>query len=122
GATFDVCLRYLNEDPWERLSEIRRRVKNTKLQMLLRGQNVVGYRNYPDDVLEEFVARSAERGLDIYRVFDALNDARNLERAIEYVKKYGKHAQGTLCYAISPVHTIDYYVARAREQKEMGID
>ncbi len=122
GATFDVCLRYLNEDPWERLSEIRRRVKKTKLQMLLRGQNVVGYRNYPDDVLEEFVARSADRGLDIYRVFDALNDARNLERAIEYVKKHGKHAQGTLCYAISPVHTIEYFLARAREQKEMGID
>jgi oxaloacetate decarboxylase alpha subunit len=122
GATFDVCMRYLNEDPWERLSEIRKRVKNTKLQMLLRGQNVVGYKNYPDDVLEEFVAESAERGLDVYRVFDALNDARNLERAIEYVKKAGKHAQGTLCYAISPVHTIDYYLDRAREQKEMGID
>jgi len=122
GATFDVCLRYLNEDPWERLSEIRKRVKHTKLQMLLRGQNVVGYKNYPDDVLEEFVAESAERGLDVYRVFDALNDARNLERAIEYVKKAGKHAQGTLCYAISPVHTIDYYLARAHEQQEMGID
>ncbi len=122
GATFDVCLRYLNEDPWERLTEIRRRVKKTKLQMLLRGQNVVGYKNYPDDVLEEFVARSAERGMDIYRIFDALNDVRNLERAIEYVKKYSKHAQGTLCYAISPVHTIEYYLARAREQREMGID
>jgi len=122
GATFDVCLRFLNEDPWERLSEIRRRVKKTRLQMLLRGQNVVGYRNYPDDVLKEFVARSAERGLDIYRVFDALNDARNLERAVEFVKKYGKHAQGTLCYAISPVHTLEYYVARAREQQDMGID
>ncbi|MCX6841523.1 MAG: acetyl-CoA carboxylase biotin carboxyl carrier protein [candidate division WOR-3 bacterium] len=122
GATFDVCLRFLNEDPWERLSEIRKRVKNTKLQMLLRGQNVVGYKNYPDDVLEEFVARSADRGLDVYRVFDALNDARNLERAVEYVKKNGKHAQGTLCYAISPVHTIEYYLARAHEQKEMGID
>ena len=122
GATFDVCLRYLNEDPWERLSEIRKRVKHTRLQMLLRGQNVVGYKNYPDDVLEDFVAESAERGLDVYRVFDALNDARNLERAIEYVKKAGKHAQGTLCYAISPVHTIDYYLARAHEQQEMGID
>jgi oxaloacetate decarboxylase alpha subunit len=122
GATFDVCLRFLNEDPWKRLSEIRKRVKNTKLQMLLRGQNVVGYKNYPDDVLEEFVAQSADRGLDVYRVFDALNDARNLERAIECVKKHGKHAQGTLCYAISPVHTLEYYLARAREQKEMGID
>ena len=122
GATFDVCMRFLNEDPWERLSEIRKRVKKTRLQMLLRGQNVVGYKNYPDDVLEEFVAESAERGLDVYRVFDALNDARNLERAIEYVKKAGKHAQGTLCYAISPVHTIEYYLARAHEQQEMGID
>jgi oxaloacetate decarboxylase alpha subunit len=122
GATFDVCLRFLNEDPWERLSEIRKRVKHTRLQMLLRGQNVVGYKNYPDDVLQEFVAESAGRGLDVYRVFDALNDARNLERAIDYVKKAGKHAQGTLCYAISPVHTIEYYLARAREQKEMGID
>jgi oxaloacetate decarboxylase alpha subunit len=122
GATFDVCLRFLNEDPWERLSEIRKRVKKTKLQMLLRGQNVVGYKNYPDDVLEAFVAAAAERGLDIFRVFDALNDARNLERAVEYVKKYGKHAQGTLCYAISPVHTIEYYLDRAREQKDMGID
>lgn len=122
GATFDVCLRYLNEDPWERLSEIRRVVKNTKLQMLLRGQNVVGYRNYPDDVLEAFIAEAAERGMDIFRVFDALNDARNLEKAIEYVKKFGRHAQGTLCYAISPVHTIEYYVARAKEQKDMGID
>ncbi|MEO0004896.1 MAG: hypothetical protein ABIK49_02695, partial [candidate division WOR-3 bacterium] len=105
GATFDVCLRFLNEDPWERLSAIRERVKRTRLQMLLRGQNVVGYRNYPDDVLEEFVNRAAERGIDIFRIFDALNDARNLEKAVEFVKKAGKHAQGTLCYAISPVHT-----------------
>ena len=122
GATFDVCLRYLNEDPWERLSVIRKHIKNTQLQMLLRGQNVVGYRNYPDDVLEEFINRAAERGIDVFRIFDALNDVRNLEKAVEYVKKTGKHAQGTLCYAISPVHTIEYYVARAREQKELGID
>lgn len=122
GATFDVCMRFLNEDPWERLSEIRSRVRGTKLQMLLRGQNVVGYRNYPDDVLEEFVARAAERGIDIFRVFDALNDGRNLERAVEFIKKHGKHAQGTLCYAISPVHTLDYYLARAREQRDMGVD
>ena len=122
GATFDVCLRFLNEDPWERLSEIRSRVKNTRLQMLLRGQNVVGYRNYPDDLLEEFVHYAAARGLDIFRIFDALNDARNLEKAIEFVKKEGKHAQGTLCYAISPVHTLDYYMERAKEQREMGVD
>ncbi len=122
GATFDVCLRFLKEDPWDRLSEIRSRVKNTKLQMLLRGQNIVGYRNYPDDLLAEFVHYGAERGLDIFRIFDALNDARNLEKAIEFVKKEGKHAQGTLCYAISPVHTLEYYVERAREQKDMGVD
>lgn len=121
GATFDVCLRFLNEDPWERLSEIHQRVKKTKLQMLLRGQNVVGYRNYPDDVLEEFVTKAAERGIDIFRIFDALNDVRNLEKAVAAVLKAGKHAQGTLCYAISPVHTIDYYVARAREQKDLGV-
>ncbi|MCX7732241.1 MAG: acetyl-CoA carboxylase biotin carboxyl carrier protein [candidate division WOR-3 bacterium] len=122
GATFDVCLRYLNEDPWERLREIRKRVKNTRLQMLLRGQNVVGYRNYPDDVLEEFVQRAADLGIDIFRIFDALNDVRNLEKAVEFVKRAGRHAQGTLCYAISPVHTIEYYVARAREQKDLGVD
>ena len=122
GATFDVCLRFLNEDPWERLSEIRKGIKKTKLQMLLRGQNVVGYRNYPDDVLDEFVARSADRGMDIYRIFDALNDVRNLERAIERVKKHGKHAQGTLCYTVSPIHTVAYYIERAREQQETGID
>ncbi|MEO0026611.1 MAG: pyruvate carboxylase subunit B, partial [candidate division WOR-3 bacterium] len=122
GATFDVCLRYLNEDPWERLKEIRKRIKNTRLQMLLRGQNVVGYRNYPDDVLEEFVQRAADLGIDIFRIFDALNDVRNLEKAVEFVKRAGRHAQGTLCYAISPVHTIEYYIARAREQKDLGID
>lgn len=122
GATFDVCLRFLNEDPWERLSEIRSRVKKTSLQMLLRGQNVVGYRNYPDDLLEEFVKKAAERGLDIFRIFDALNDPRNLEKAVYFVKQAGKHAQGTLCYAISPVHTLEYYVARAEEQRDMGVD
>ncbi len=122
GATFDVCQRFLNEDPWERLSEIRDKVKNTKLQMLLRGQNIVGYHNYPDDVLEAFVKHAADRGLDIFRIFDALNDARNLEKAIGFVKKAGKHAQGTLCYAISPVHTLEYYMERAEEQKDMGVD
>lgn len=122
GATFDVCLRFLAEDPWERLSEIRSKVKKTSLQMLLRGQNVVGYRNYPDDVLEEFVKKAADRGLDIFRIFDALNDPRNLEKAVLYVKQTGKHAQGTLCYAISPVHTLEYYIARAEEQRDMGVD
>src|SRR5512136_443935 len=122
GATFDVALRFLNEDPWERLSELRKRVKKTRLQMLLRGQNVVGYHNYPDDVLEAFVARTSERGLDVFRIFDALNDARNLEKAIEYVKKYQKLAQGTLCYTISPIHTVEYYLDRAREQLGLGVD
>jgi oxaloacetate decarboxylase alpha subunit len=122
GATFDVSLRYLYEDPWDRLSQLRERIKITKLQMLLRGQNIVGYRNYPDDLLEAFIAKTAERGLDIFRIFDALNDTRNLEKAIKFVKKYNKSAQGTLCYTISPVHTVKYYVKKAHEQNELGID
>jgi oxaloacetate decarboxylase alpha subunit len=122
GATFDVSLRYLFEDPWERLSKLREIIKNTKLQMLLRGQNIVGYRNYPDDLLEAFIAKTAERGLDIFRIFDALNDTRNLEKAIKFVKKYNKHAQGTLCYTISPIHTVKYYLKKAREQNDIGID
>ncbi len=122
GATFDVCIRYLKEDPWERLAMIRKEVKNTKLQMLLRGQNIVGYRNYPDDLLEAFIEKSAEAGIDIYRIFDALNDVRNLEAAIKFVKKYKKHAQGTLCYTISPIHTIDYYLKCAKAQVNLGID
>jgi len=122
GATFDVALRFLNEDPWERLSELRKRVTKTRLQMLLRGQNIVGYHNYPDDLVDAFVTRASERGLDVFRVFDALNDARNLAKAIECVKKNRKHAQGTLCYTISPIHTVEYYLERAREQAELGID
>ncbi|MFB0509503.1 MAG: pyruvate carboxylase subunit B, partial [bacterium] len=122
GATFDVSLRYLNEDPWDRLSQLRERIKKTKLQMLLRGQNIVGYHNYPDDLLEAFVAKTAERGLDIFRIFDALSDIRNLEKAIKFVKKYNKHAQGTLCYTISPIHTVKYYLKKAQEQNELGID
>jgi oxaloacetate decarboxylase alpha subunit len=122
GATFDVALRFLNEDPWERLSELRSRVKKTRLQMLLRGQNIVGYHNYPDDLLEAFIDKAAERGIDIIRIFDALNDVRNLAKAIAGAKKVGKHAQGTLCYTISPIHTIKYYLERAREQKDEGID
>ncbi|MEO0092752.1 MAG: acetyl-CoA carboxylase biotin carboxyl carrier protein [candidate division WOR-3 bacterium] len=122
GATFDVALRYLHEDPWDRLSQLRSHIKNTKLQMLLRGQNIVGYRNYPDDLLEAFVIKSAERGIDIFRIFDALNDTRNLEKAIKFVKKQNKHAQGTLCYTISPIHTVKYYLQKAKEQAELGID
>lgn len=122
GATFDVCLRFLREDPWERLRAIKQRAKKTPLQMLLRGQNILGYKNYPDDILERFVALAIENGIDIFRIFDALNDTRNLGAAIKAVKKYGGHAQGTLCYTVSPVHTVDEYVRGAKEQIALGID
>jgi oxaloacetate decarboxylase alpha subunit len=122
GATFDVCLRFLREDPWERLRLIKSRAKKTPLQMLLRGQNILGYKNYPDDILERFIALACENGVDIFRIFDALNDTRNLEKAIKFVKKYGGHAQGTISYTISPVHTVEAYVRIAKEQIAMGID
>ena len=122
GATFDVCIRYLGEDPWERIRTLKRYVKRTPLQMLLRGQNVVGYRNYPDDVVVKFVERAVENGIDIFRIFDALNDVRNMEVAIKTVKKVGKHAQGTICYTISPVHTISYYVKVAEELAALECD
>ena len=122
GATFDVCLRFLRENPWERLRLIKSKAKKTPLQMLLRGQNLVGYRNYADDVVDRFVALACENGMDIFRVFDALNDTRNIEAAVRAVKKHGGHAQGTLCYTISPVHTIKKFVEYAREQKQLGVD
>jgi len=122
GATFDVCLRFLRENPWERLRQIKSVCKKTPLQMLLRGQNVLGYKNYPDDVLERFIALACENGMDIFRIFDALNDTRNLEKAIKAVKKYGGHAQGTICYTYSPVHTVEKFVTIAKEQVAMGID
>jgi len=122
GATFDVCLRFLRENPWERLRLIKKGAKKTPLQMLLRGQNILGYRNYPDDVLDRFVALACENGIDIFRIFDALNDTRNLEYAIKSVKKHGGHAQGTICYTISPVHTVRQFVKVAKEQVQMGID
>jgi len=122
GATFDVCLRYLREDPWERLRLIKSRAKNTPLQMLLRGQNIVGYKNYPDDLVERFVEKAHQNGIDIFRIFDALNDSRNLQAAIKAVKKTGAHAQGSLSYTTSPVHTIEKYVNDARKQIELGID
>ncbi len=122
GATFDVCLRFLRENPWERLRTIKSKARNTPLQMLLRGQNLVGYRNYADDVVDKFVHLACENGVDIFRVFDALNDSRNLEAAIKAVKRYGGHAQGTLSYTISPAHTIEKYVKLASEQVELGID
>ena len=122
GATFDVCLRFLRENPWERLRGIKAKARNTPLQMLLRGQNIVGYRHYADDVVDRFVALACENGIDIFRVFDALNDTRNLESAIRAVKRHGGHAQGTLSYTISPVHTVEKYVQYAKEQVEIGID
>jgi len=122
GATFDVCLRFLRENPWERLRKIKSRAKKTPLQMLLRGQNIVGYKNYADDLLEHFVALACENGMDIFRIFDALNDTRNVQHAIECVKRFGGHAQGTLSYTISPVHTVEEFVRCAKEQVELGID
>jgi len=122
GATFDVCLRFLRENPWERLRLIKSKAKNTPLQMLLRGQNIVGYKNYPDDLVDRFVETAHENGVDIFRIFDALNDSRNLEAAIKAVKKHGAHAQGTLSFTTSPVHTIEKYVRDAKEQVQMGID
>lgn len=122
GATFDTCLRYLREDPWERLRQLRATIVNTPLQMLLRGQNLVGYRPYPDDVVDAFVQKAVETGIDIVRVFDALNDIRNVERAAKAVKRAGAHLQGSICYTISPVHTIDGFVAFAKQLKDIGAD
>jgi len=122
GATFDACIRFLKEDPWERLRALRKALPNTRLQMLLRGQNLVGYRHYSDDVVREFVARAAENGIDVFRVFDALNDTRNLEVSIEAVKQAGKHAQGAICYTTSPVHDIASYVAMGKTLQQMGCD
>ncbi len=122
GATFDSCLRFLNEDPWERLRALRKAFKNTKLQMLLRGQNILGYKHYPDDVVEEFIKKAIENGIDIVRIFDALNDLRNLETSIKAVKKYGGHAQGAISYTVSPVHNNDYYVNLAKDMVDMGVD
>ena len=122
GATFDSCLRFLGEDPWERLQQVKATSPNTPIQMLLRGQNLVGYRNYADDVVDEFVALAAKNGVDIFRVFDALNDTRNLQRALQAVKKAGKHAEGAISYTTSPFHTVETFVAVAAEVKEMGCD
>ncbi len=122
GATFDACLRFLNEDPWERLRAIRKICKNTKLQMLFRGQNILGYKHYADDIVEKFVQKSIENGIDIIRVFDALNDIRNLKSAVNATKKYHGHCQIALSYTTSPVHTIAYYVNLAKEVEKMGAD
>jgi len=122
GATFDACVRFLKEDPWERLRKLRAALPNTRLQMLLRGQNLLGYRHYADDVVEAFVQKAADNGIDVFRVFDALNDLRNLETAMRAVKKAGKHAQGTICYTTSPVHTLDLFVQQAKDLQAMGAD
>lgn len=122
GATFDSCLRYLNEDPWERLRKIRKIVKKTKLQMLHRGQNILGYRHYADDVVEKFIYKSIENGIDIIRVFDALNDLRNLKTSIDSTKKFGAHLQVAMSYSVSPVHTTEYYVELAKKIESMGAD
>ncbi|KOR10971.1 pyruvate carboxylase subunit B [Stutzerimonas stutzeri] len=122
GATFDACVRFLKEDPWERLRQLKAALPNTRLQMLLRGQNLLGYRHYSDDVVEAFVAKAAENGIDVFRIFDAMNDVRNLETAIRAVKKSGKHAQGTIAYTTSPVHTVELFVEQARAMRDMGVD
>lgn len=122
GATFDAAIRFLREDPWERLRLIRENVRNTKLQMLLRGQNLVGYRHYPDDVVEKFVELAYKNGIDIFRVFDALNDPRNMKTSIKKAKEVGAIVQGAMCYTISPVHTIDYYLKFAEELLAMDVD
>ena len=122
GATFDACISFLNEDPWERLRKIRAKCKNTKLQMLFRGQNILGYRHYADDVVDMFVKKSLENGIDIIRVFDALNDIRNLKCAVESTKKYGGSCQIAVSYTTSPVHTVDYYVDLAKKIEAMGAD
>lgn len=122
GATFDSCIRYLGEDPWERIRELKKVMPNTPQQMLLRGQNLLGYRHYADDVVERFVERAAENGVDVFRIFDAMNDPRNLATAIKAVRKTGKHAQGTISYTTSPVHTIEMWVELAKEVADMGAD
>ncbi len=122
GATYDACIRFLEEDPWERLRTLRSRFKKTKLQMLLRGQNLLGYKHYADDVVEEFVDRAISNGIDIIRIFDALNDTRNLEAAIKATKKFGGHAQGTISYTKSPVHTNEMFITLGKELEQMGAD
>lgn len=122
GATFDSCLRFLKEDPWERLRKFRSVLKNTKLQMLLRGQNILGYKHYADDVVESFVRKSIENGIDIIRIFDALNDARNLETAVKATKAENAHAQLAISYTLSDVHTLEYYVDLAKRYESLGAD
>jgi pyruvate carboxylase subunit B len=121
GATFDAALRYLKEDPWERLRSLRAAIPNTRFQMLLRGQNIVGYRNYPDDVVVAFIQRAAASGIDVFRIFDAMNDLRNMKTAIEAALKTGKLVEGTICYTISPVHSVDYFLRVGEQLAELGV-
>src|SRR5690554_399087 len=122
GATFDACIRYLGEDPWERIRELKKAMPNTPQQMLFRGQNILGYRHYADDIVDRFVERAAVNGIDVFRVFDAMNDMRNLQTAIKAVQKQDRHAQGTISYTVSPVHTLDSWLSMAREIEDMGAD
>ena len=122
GATYDSCLRYLSEDPWERFRKIKAKVKNTKLQMLLRGQNLLGYKHYPDDVVRKFVEHAIKNGIDIIRIFDALNDFRNIQVAVEETLKHGAHAQGAICYTLSPIHNLENYVKMGKELEDMGVN
>ncbi|VGU38226.1 oxaloacetate decarboxylase [Streptococcus pyogenes] len=122
GATFDACIRFLNEDPWERLRTLKKGLPNTRLQMLLRGQNLLGYRHYADDIVDKFISLSAQNGIDVFRIFDALNDPRNIQQALRAVKKTGKEAQLCFAYTTSPVHTLNYYLSLVKELVEMGAD
>ncbi|MCP4790086.1 MAG: pyruvate carboxylase subunit B, partial [Gammaproteobacteria bacterium] len=122
GATFDSCIRFLGEDPWERIRALKAAMPNTKQQMLFRAQNILGYRHYADDVVAKFVERAAVNGVDVFRIFDAMNDVRNMETAIKSVKPTGKHAQGTISYTLSPVHNIDYWVDLAKRIEDLGAD
>jgi len=122
GATFDSAMRFLNEDPWERIRRLKAKMPHTPFQMLLRGQNIVGYKHYPDDVVDRFVVKAHENGIDVFRVFDAVNDIRNMRKAMEVVKREGAHAQGAICYTISPVHDIPSYVSMARQLRDLGAD
>ena len=122
GATFDACMRFLNEDPWERLRTIKAHVKNTKLQMLFRGQNILGYKHYADDVVDAFVKKSIENGIDVVRIFDALNDPRNLEQAVKSCKEYGGICEAAISYTVSPVHNEEYFVNLAKTFENMGAD
>lgn len=122
GATFDACVRFLKEDPWERLAKLRKALPNSRIKMLLRGQNLLGYRHYSDDVVRAFVQKSADNGVDVFRIFDAMNDLRNVRTSVEAVKKLGKHAEGTIAYTTSPVHDIPYFIILAKELEAMGCD